>query len=79
MQFFGYDIASDAICEICETPCGPPHHINARGMGGSKQRDNIENLIGLCHRCHIDAEAHENSKEYLRQVHYKFMRENGVK
>ena len=78
MEYFGYQIVEDAYCELCGKPCGPPHHIQARGLGGSKERDNIENLIGLCYTHHIDAEDHVYSKEYLTKIHLQFMKEHKI-
>lgn len=50
-------------CEYChQHESGPPHHIIARGMGGSKHRDVIENLIGLCIYCHERAENRAKPK-----------------
>ncbi len=47
------------------------HHIQARGMGGDPngKRDIIENLMGLCRKCH---EWHGDKKErrfYLYESH----------
>lgn len=30
------------------------HHIIARGMGGSNDKDRIENIMALCRNCHYD-------------------------
>ena len=37
------------------------HHIDKRGMGGSKNKDNIENLAALCIEDH---ERADNNKEF---------------
>ena len=38
-------------CEACGKPAhGIPHHIRTRGAGG---RDNPENLLRLCWKCHF--------------------------
>lgn len=44
-------------CEVCGVSHIIPdgidiHHIELKGMGGSKLRDNHENLIALCGECH---------------------------
>lgn len=56
-------------CEVCGAQAVDIHHIQARGMGGSKLRDNPENLIALCRTCHHEADFGTGlSKEYLRQI-----------
>ena len=56
-------------CEVCGAQAVDIHHIQARGMGGSKSRDTPENLIALCRSCHHDADfGTKLSKEYLRQI-----------
>jgi hypothetical protein len=56
-------------CEVCGAQAVDIHHIQARGMGGSKSRDTPENLIALCRSCHHEADFGTGlSKEYLRQI-----------
>ena len=58
LNYFGYGEDDFIPCERCGAKVeGPPHHIEPRGMGGSKNRDNIEDLIGLCNDCHLRAEG----------------------
>ena len=46
------------MCEHCRArPMVDVHHVRPRGMGGSKRRDDIANLVGLCRPCHSAAEA----------------------
>lgn len=81
LDYFGYGIDDYIPCEIpgCNNRAGPPHHIDPRGLGGSEERDNIENLIGLCmYPHHEEAEKHLLSKEYLKFVHLDFMSKNKV-
>jgi len=40
------------------------HHIQGRGMGGSKCKDYIENLAALCRSCHTKS----NDKEFNKRV-----------
>jgi 5-methylcytosine-specific restriction endonuclease McrA len=50
------------------------HHIEPRGMGGSKTLDVIENLMALCRECHHEADfGVELSKDFLKAVHLKKM------
>jgi 5-methylcytosine-specific restriction endonuclease McrA len=56
-------------CEVCGAQAADIHHIQARGMGGSKLRDNPQNLIALCRACHHQADFGTGlPKEYLRQI-----------
>jgi 5-methylcytosine-specific restriction endonuclease McrA len=53
MEFFGYDVSDFIECEVCRSQAVDIHHIDARGMGGSKLKDFIENLMALCRDCHV--------------------------
>ena len=66
----GYDVCDVIICEIpdCGQVAVDIHHIEPRGMGGSKNKDVNENLIALCRPSHDKAEASEYSKKYLLQL-----------
>ena len=72
MRYFGYQIAEDAICEVCFNRCVDIHHVFGRGKG----KDVIENLIGLCRQCHIDAHNEKITKDQLNKIHQKFINEN---
>jgi hypothetical protein len=73
LEFFGYDVSDFICCEICDAPAGDTHHIIARGMGGSRTRDFIENLMTLCRACHEEYGDKEEFLEYLTLIHYKRM------
>ncbi len=60
-----HDYPDPVICEVCSMVAVDIHHIEPRGMGGSKTKDNIENLIALCRKCHDKAESKKLSKEFL--------------
>jgi len=62
MEHFGYDTASFIPCEICGAKAVDIHHIEARGMGGTKKADTIENLQALCRQHHI---MYGDNKKYL--------------
>ena len=47
------------------------HHIHARGMGGTKQADNIENLMALCRNCHIEYGDKKQHIDFLVEIHNK--------
>lgn len=56
------------LCEWCEMKGAVDvHHIDPRGMGGSKEKDTPENLIALCRSCHDRAESKEVEKERLQK------------
>ena len=67
------DVA-DITCEYCGAPCdSPPHHIWRRGMGGNTERDVPENLIALCMKHHIMADANNIPKEELLEIVKKIL------
>lgn len=67
-KHFKYDISSFIECEVCKAPSNDIHHIQPKGMGGSKTKDNIENLIALCRDCHNDAHDNIISKWELKEI-----------
>ena len=70
LKAFGYTTTDFIACEVCGAQAQDIHHIESRGMGGSKMRDNIENLMALCRTCHHEADFGTNlKKEYLYEVH----------
>ncbi len=56
-------------CEICSNKAVDVHHIEPRGMGGSNQKDVIENLMGLCRSCHDKCESGEIPRETQKEIH----------
>jgi 5-methylcytosine-specific restriction endonuclease McrA len=71
LQGMGYKKTDFIPCEVCGSQAVDIHHINARGMGGSKSADVIENLMGLCRRCHIEYGDKKQYKEFLKDIHAK--------
>jgi len=69
MKHFKYGMDDIILCEVCTKPAVDIHHIDSRGMGGSKSKDYIENLIALCRNCHNDAHANKITKDELRDIH----------
>jgi 5-methylcytosine-specific restriction endonuclease McrA len=71
LQGMGYKKTDFIPCEVCGSQAVDIHHIEARGMGGSKAKDTIENLMGLCRNCHIEYGDKKQYKEFLKDIHAK--------
>jgi len=69
LKHFGYDISDFIPCEVCGKTAIDIHHIEARGIGGSKQGDNIENLMALCREDHIKYGDKKQYKDFLKCKH----------
>ena len=65
LDAMGYDVTDFVPCEVCGSKAVDIHHIEARGMGGSKDADRIENLMALCRDCHV---AYGDIKEYKERL-----------
>lgn len=64
LKHFDCDINTWIKCEIpdCNSRAVDIHHVEARGMGGTKAPENINNLIALCRSCHI---KYGDKKQYM--------------
>jgi 5-methylcytosine-specific restriction endonuclease McrA len=70
LKGMGYSTTEWIGCEVCGGTAVDIHHIESRGMGGSKIADTIENLMALCRNCHHEADFGTNlKKDYLYEVH----------
>lgn len=78
-SYFGFDETDFISCEICGAKATDIHHIDARGMGGSKSKDFIENLQALCRQCHTQYGDITEFKPKLKEVHLKYMEIYGKK
>jgi uncharacterized C2H2 Zn-finger protein len=78
MKAFGFDTSDFIPCERCGAKATDIHHIDARGMGGSKDKDVIENLQALCRSCHVVYGDKKEYKEMLVKIHQLHMRNKGV-
>jgi 5-methylcytosine-specific restriction endonuclease McrA len=68
-----FDIVKDdyPLCENkgCNRRMVDVHHLDNKGIGGSKEKDYIENLMGLCRECHNKAHNDTTFNEGLRKQH----------
>lgn len=71
LKVFGYDTSSYIPCECCNSKAVDIHHIEARGMGGTKKPEDINNLMALCRNCHEKYGDKKQFKPYLYERHYK--------
>ena len=69
LQYFGYDTTDFIPCEVCGQQSVDIHHVEARGMGGSKIKDVIENLMAVCRECHIKYGDKKQYKDFLKEIH----------
>jgi 5-methylcytosine-specific restriction endonuclease McrA len=70
LKGMGYSTTDFIPCEVCGGVGQDIHHIESRGMGGSKIADTIENLMALCRPCHHEADfGTKLKKDYLYEVH----------
>ena len=69
MDYFNYGIDDFIPCEVCGQRAVDIHHIDPKGIGGSKTKDHIENLIAVCRLDHIRAHSLKLSKETLIYIH----------
>jgi 5-methylcytosine-specific restriction endonuclease McrA len=75
MNHFGYDISSFIPCEVCGKTAVDIHHVEARGIGGSKEADNIENLMALCREDHVKFGDKKQYKEFLKEKHQEKLKQ----
>ena len=68
-KHFGYTHQEEIMCELCGRPAQDLHHIVPKGMGGSKKRDNVENIIGLCRTHHEEAHKGRIAQYKLKEIH----------
>ena len=68
LNYYGLTPADTVLCWVCGRVASDIHHIECRGMGGSKSKDNIENLIPLCRKCHDTYGDKKQYKELLKKL-----------
>jgi hypothetical protein len=65
LEYYNYQPGDFIACKVCEAEAVDIHHIEARGMGGSKEMDRIDNLIALCRPCHEKYGDRKQFKDFL--------------
>lgn len=76
LNYFSFGIDDYIPCEICNSKCVDVHHIHAR----SQRKDllnNINNLMGLCRKCHEKYGDKKQWLEFLQSKHNQFMKNHG--
>jgi ferredoxin len=63
-----YDKGSIPLCEVCGAVATDVHHVRLRGMGGAKNLDYFENLLGLCRSCHQACHSGAISKDFQLKI-----------
>lgn len=71
MDHFGFAGDDFIPCEVCGARAVDIHHINCRGMGGSKKKDTIDNLMAVCRQCHLEYGDKKDHMEFLMNIHNK--------
>lgn len=72
-----YDLQSgwhNCKSEISGLPAEDIHHIEARGMGGSKYADKIENLMALTRDEHEEFGDKKQFIDYLKTIHADYIK-----
>jgi 5-methylcytosine-specific restriction endonuclease McrA len=75
LNHFGYDISDFIPCEVCGKKAVDIHHVEARGLGGSKEADAIENLMALCREDHVKFGDKKQYKEFLKEKHQEKLKQ----
>lgn len=70
LDYFGYGIDDIILCEVCGSRGVDLHHIDCRGMGGSKGKDVIENIMCVCRQCHMEYGDKKQYVEFLKEKHH---------
>lgn len=73
-DYFDVSLFNPRRCEL--TGLSSPveiHHIDARGMGGRKSMDNIDNLMALTKELHYLLGDKKQWKDFLRDQHQIYM------
>lgn len=75
LQHFDYGEQDFIPSEVSGQRATDIHHIDNKGMGGSKTKDYIENLIALTRDEHIRAHLDKAFNESLKEIHLNFLKQ----
>lgn len=78
LKHFNYGQDDFIPCEICNERAVDIHHIEARGMGGTKQQDTIGNLMALCRGCHVEFGDKKQHIEDLKKIHNHILKHGNL-
>jgi 5-methylcytosine-specific restriction endonuclease McrA len=65
-------------CEVCKGQAVEIHHLDCKGMGGSKEKDTIDNLMAVCRECHVKYGDKKQYKDLLQEIHNKVLEDNCI-
>lgn len=71
IEHFGYYEGEWIACEVCSKTSIDVHHLDIKGMGGTKKEEKIEDLIAVCRECHNKCHDHPEFNEKAREIHLK--------
>jgi len=77
LDHFGYGTTEFIKDELTGYRAQDIHHIKARGMGGSKSADHIDNLMALTREAHLIYGDKKQFIQFLKDAHFNFI-ETGV-
>ena len=69
------DLSIFVACELCGSTANDIHHIDARGMGGTDHDYDIDELMALCSKHHIEFGDITEHKIFLLCAHQTFIRQ----
>jgi len=70
LDYFGFSEGDYIPCECgCKRNAVEIHHLDNKGMGGSKTKDYIENLCAVSRDCHTEAHDSPKFNEMLKEKH----------
>ncbi len=73
LSSLGYHVSDFIPSELSLHKAQDIHHIEPRGMGGSKGKDRIENLMALTREEHIKYGDKKQFKHFLLTKHKEFL------
>ena len=69
LDYYNLDQSDFIGCEICQKKATEIHHLIIKGMGGSKTKDYIENLMAICRTCHQKCHASIEFNTKAKKIH----------